>query len=527
MAPTKRLTIKKYKCYFVCFLMVLFSVSPFYIARLGMAVVLFFSSLSAVRLIQKNYTRIIAVHLLWLLLAVAATIAIAFSSSWLACLLYAFASLLCWSIYLSCRAFDAQSMTMKRILFGCFVALLIAPDAFFCNFSDDKERQKQRFARNISLIFILAVIFVLLLLLLVAADERFFGIILSSGNFVLSRLYLLSSCAALALFPAAVLYGFLITLGSDTVPQVIFKEEEQKEHARVTPCSLEFSWEKISLLLTVVNCFFCVMELGFSVYLIEKSASPDYNFCNIVAVLLLVLAGLVCLFLQLNFSKSPNRLLVIALEVSDMMAALVAAYWLWHYIYMRGLWEERTFLVLSLLVCISVLLCSLFYSKKGMEYFMGRTAVVGAVLVAVLLIIPKGFFITQINVSIFLHKYQTHQMTGQRKEEIAGPAVLSADDLRLELLTGYGMDAVPAMLRLSTIEDVTVEGQTLGAYARNFVLDCICDDLGLQRTGNDVDDISVILRAAAGEPRYRLPSDYCLALERLIDEKAAFEPSAE
>lgn len=94
-------------------------------------------------------------------------------------------------------------------------------------------------------------------------------------------------------------------------------------------------------------------------------------------------------------------------------------------------------------------------------------------------------------------------------------AELSEDDLRLDLMEYYGIDGVSALCRLTNIEDVTIHGQTLGTYARNVILDCFCKDLGLTRSGNDTDDVTAVLRAAADIPRYRLPSAYSIALRCL------------
>ena len=118
--------------------------------------------------------------------------------------------------------------------------------------------------------------------------------------------------------------------------------------------------------------------------------------------------------------------------------------------------------------------------------------------------------------------YHMSQLDGQRGmgEE---PVELTDHDLRLDLMENCGINGIPALTRLVEIEDVTTaEGQTLGLHVQDAILNCLCDDLGLTRTGDNQNDLKAVFEASDNIPRYRLPTSYSWTLSRLNDVKNAF-----
>ena len=94
------------------------------------------------------------------------------------------------------------------------------------------------------------------------------------------------------------------------------------------------------------------------------------------------------------------------------------------------------------------------------------------------------------------------------------------DAKRMETANSYlngetGKLLIPALLCLVNIDDVTVDGEPLGHCVQDLVLDCLCTDLGLSRTGDNQRDFNAVCSTADQIPRYRIPTIYAWAFQRL------------
>lgn len=356
----------KFRCYLICLLAFLLSVSPVNISRVGLFLLLLFAPLMAVYRLHVPRGAAMGWHFLLLLLALSGAVGVVSSGHNLIRLASFLFSLLFWALYLCCRI-CGQVVPVKTICMIVLEALFSCPAAFFIpNSEDAPEARKIKITKWIYMGYILIGVLVTLVLLLVQANKHISDILLAAGNLVAPRIPLLISCIVLALFPAAVIYSFML----------IFP------------------------------------------------------------------------------FRRPGHLIQ-------------------------------------------------------------RIGSVIAILLSVLLVLPKGFVLTEVNTSIFLHKYYTHQLSAQMAEAEGTTVEFATDDLRLDLIEYYGIDGIPALARLTGIEDITIQGQTLGTYAKKAILDCLCADLELPRSENDDDDMTAVLRTAAFVSRYRLPSAHLMALQCL------------
>ena len=506
----------KYRCYLVCFLALLLSVSSANVSRAGLFLLLIFAPLMTVYRFRNRWIAAPGRHLLWLLLALGGAVGIVSSSHnliRLACFLF---SLLFWAVYLCCRICGQQAMPVKDICMIVLEALFSDPFAFFIpNSADDMETRKSRIAKWVYMGYILAAVLVVLILLLIQANGHIADILLAASNFTAVRAPLLISCMVLALFPAAVIYSFVTQLESVAISYGIGGVSTVSTSGEVDPAARNFPWFGMCVLLILANWFLMIVEIFYTWYLGENPLAQDYRFYDIFVIYTMIFLSMAVMLYQTFASERVNRMLFVMLGLSDAGLTVIVCFRLYAYVKFHGLWADRCLFVITLLLCSTALFCMLVFSYRQPVQFIQSTGAVIAILLAVLLVLPKGFVLTEVNTSIFLHKYHTQQLSCQTAMDEGTAAELSEDDLRLDLIEYYGIDGVPALCRLTGIEDVTIYGQPLGAYARNAILDCLCKDLGLIRSGNDTDDVTTVLRAAADIPRYRLPSAYSMALQCL------------
>lgn len=502
----------KYRCYLVCVLAFLLSVSSANVSRVGLFFLLLFAPLMTVHRLRNRWIAVPGRHLLWLLLALAGAVGIVSSGYDLIRLVCFLLSLLFWAIYLCCRTCGQQVVPFKDICLMVFEALFSDPYAFFIpNSTEDLETRKSRIAKWIFKGYILAAVFVALLLLLTEANENIIGILQAVGSFVVVRAPLLISCMALALFPAAVIYSFVTKIESVTTSYGHGAFDAGSTSGEADPADKNFPWCGVYVLVIIANWFLVIVEIFYTWYLSENPLAQDYNFYDVFIIFTLIFLSMAVMLHQTFVSKRVNRMLFVMLGLSDIGLIVIAGFRLCVYIKFHGLWADRVLLVVALMLCLMELLCILSFSYRQPWLFVQRAGSAAAISLAVLLILPKGFVLTEINASIFLHKYYNQQLNGQVAGTEGTVAELSEDDLHLELMEYYGIDGVPALVRLSGIEDVTIHGQALSVYARSVILDCFCADLGLTRSGNDADDVTAVLRVTTDIPRYRLPSAYSMA----------------
>lgn len=507
----------KIRCYLVCLLALLLTLSPAYICQTGLCILLVFPPLAAVRWLRSAGTSVTKGHLLWLLLALGWSAGVLASGGGLACAVCFCISLLCWAIYLCYCA--QQGSAQSRIVVIAFQAVFYNPWAFFepdPSISQDKRRR--RLARLTYVAYILVVMLVLLALLLIQADSHIDEILRVVIGFVLERAPLIISCLGLALFPAALIYSFLF--GLKTMSRLSFNPAQvpsvRKGFLETLP------WPMLCGLFTVTNCFFVLVEIYF--YVIQREPLPlrTDGLYDVLAVILMIFIGLAAIFYQITLPRRTPSKVSIVLGVSLFGLIIAASVRLLPYIMYYGLWNERALFSVILLILALPLLCLMFFSGRPSRWLFRSMTTVLCVFLTILIAIPNGVVLTQVNAAIFLYKYNTQKLDGQSDADTELPLELADHDLRLDLIEGYGINGIPALLSLIEIDQVTVEGETLGRHVQNAVLDCLCSDLNLARTEDNQKDINAVLYAADYIPRYRLPTSYAWALELLKRVKSTF-----
>lgn len=506
----------KFRCYLICFLAFLLSVSPVNISRVGLLLLLLFAPLMAVYRLHVPRGAAMGWHFLLLLLALSGAVGVVSSGHDLIRLASFLFSLLFWAFYLCCRVCGQQTVPVKTICMIVLEALFSCPAAFFIPNSENvPEARKNRITRWIYMGYILITVLVILVLLLVQANKHISDILLAAGNLVAPRIPLLISCMVLALFPAAVIYSFITQLESITKLYGLDTSITTSSDKTLLPSDGNFPWSGVCVLFVVANWFLLIVEIFYTWYLGENPLAHDYHFYDIFIIYTLILLGMAVMLYRVFIAEHVNKILFVMLGLSDVGLTVIACFRLYAYIKFHGLWTDRVLLATALLLWSATLLCVLLFPFRRPGQLIQRTGSVIAILLSVLFVLPKGFVLTEVNTSIFLHKYNTHQLSAQMAEAKGTTAELSADDLRLDLIEYYGIDGIPALSRLSGIDDITVQGQTLGTYAKKAILDCLCADLKLPRSGNDDNDITTVIQAASFVPRYRLPSAYLMAIQCL------------
>ena len=504
----------KFRCYLICLLAFLLSVSPVNISRVGLFLLLLFAPLMAVYRLHVPRGAAMGWHFLLLLLALSGAVGVV-SSGHNLIRLASFFSLRFWALYLCCRV-CGQVVPVKTICMIVLEALFSCPAAFFIpNSEDAPEARKIKITKWIYMGYILIGVLVTLVLLLVQANKHISDILLAAGNLVAPRIPLLISCIVLALFPAAVIYSFITQLEPMTKLYGLGTSAIASTDKTLFLFDGNFPWSGVCVLFVVANWSLLIVEIFYTWYLGENPLAQDYHFYDIFIIYTLILLGMAVMLYRALTSEQVNRALFVMLGLSDVGLTVIACCRLYAYVKFHGLWADRVFLATALLLYSATLLCMLIFPFRWPGYLIQRIGSVIAILLSVLLVLPKGFVLTEVNTSIFLHKYYTHQLSAQMAEAEGTTVEFATDDLRLDLIEYYGIDGIPALARLTGIEDITIQGQTLGTYAKKAILDCLCADLELPRSENDDDDMTAVLRTAAFVSRYRLPSAHLMALQCL------------
>lgn len=502
---------QKLRCYLMCLLALLLTLSPFFICRIGLCILLVFSGLAATRYLRPAQVSVAKTHLLWLLLALGWTAGVLASGDILVCALCFCVSLLCWGVYLSYCAYAQQNKTLIEILAIAFQAVFYDPWAFFDPLpSFTPNKRKYWLAQLVYVAYILAAVLVLLILLLFQAESRMYEILRITLYFAQERAPLILSCLVLALFPAALAYSFLTKLKEMSSlalpPSLSWRKEDNSE----TPL-----WPRLCIMLTLVNWLFLLVELFYYVILNEPSDLRTDGLYDVLAIFILIFIGLTvscCWFTHPGRTSSKNS---VALGISLLGLVLFAGFRLFSYIMYYGLWNERAILSVVLLVFALPLLYLMFPSNRAPHRFSHGLISLLAVFLTIPIMIPSGVILSQVNATIFLYKYHTNSLDGQSNLSAELPLELADHDLCLNLMEGCGINGIPALLRLANIDNVTVRGEPLDRRVQDAILNCLCSDLGLPRTGDNQKDFDVVCSAANQMPRYRLPTSYAWALERL------------
>lgn len=516
---TQRTGNGKMWCYFVCLLSLLLSISPPYICRFGLCMLLIFPPLGAARRLRSPGNQPVGARLLWSLFALGWAAGVMTSGGGILCGMCFFASLLCWSVSLCHCVCGDRNKSFQEILSIAVQAILYDPWALFApNPSVRADRRRRYLAWRLYAAYILAAFLIALILLLIQADNRIEGILRVSIGFALEKAPLILSCLVLAFFPAAFIYSFLYSLKS--VASCCYRPPIPPVSRRRILSTLPWFW--LCVLPSAVNSFLVLVEITYYIILKESLPLQPDNLYDILAVVLMLLISLTVLLCQafLPALNSPKTYVVLGISTATLI--IFAALRLYAYVYWYGLWEAKVVFSLILLIFSVILLCMLFASRRNPQWLIQCMAASVSILLILLIIIPRGLALTQINTALFLHKYDAHHLTEQFLLDADDPLNLHQDDLRLDLIENYGINAVPALLRLIIIDDVNVDGQPLGHHAKNAVLDCLCDDLNITRTGDNRADLDAVLLVSDNIPRYRLHTSYTWALRLLKEAQDEF-----
>lgn len=502
---------QKLLCYLICLLALLLTLSPPFICRIGLCILLVFSGLAATRCLRPTQVSATKKHFLWLLLALGWAVGVMVSGNILVCAVCFCISLLCWGVYLSYYAYAHQGKPLIEILAIAFQAVFYDPWAFFDpSASFTSTTRKNWLTRLVYVAYILAAVLVLLILLLIQAESRMYEVLRITLGFAQERAPLILSCLLLALFPAALVYSFLAKL-KEVFPLVSFSLPSQPRAA-----SLEKPlWPKLCIMLTSVNWLFLLVELFYYVVLNEPSALRTDGLHDVLAIFILIFIGLAVAYCWFTHPKCTSIKTSVALSISLFGLILFAGFRLFSYVMYYGLWNERALLSVVLLVFTLPLPCLMFFSNQIPHRFSHCLISLLAILLTILIMIPSGVILSQANAAIFLYKYHTNSLDGQSDLSAELPLELADHDLRLNLMEDCGINGIPALLRLANIDNVTVHGEPLSRCVQDMVLDCLCSDLGLPRTEDNQRDFNAVCSAADQMPRYRLPTSYAWALEQL------------
>lgn len=507
----------KIRCYLVCLLALLLTLSPAYICQTGLSILLVFPPLAAAHWLRSGKTSVTKGHLLWLLLALGWSAGVMACGNGLACAVCFCISLLCWAIYLCYCA--QQGSTQSKIVVIAFQAVFYNPWAFFePDPSIRQDKRRRRLARLTYVVYVFVVLLVLLVLLLIQADRHIDEVLRVVIGFALERAPLIMSCLVLALFPAALIYSFLFEL--KTMSSLSF---DSAQAPSVRKGVLEtLPWPKLCGMFTVINCVFMLLEIYF--YVIQRESLPlrTDGLYDVLAVILIIFIGFAAICYQITLPRRTPSKSSIMLGISLFGLIIVASVRLFPYIMYYGLWNERALFSVILLILALTLMCLTFFSGRTSRWFFRSMTAALSVFLTVLIAIPNGVVLTQVNAAIFLYKYNTQKLDGQSNAETGLPLELTDHDLRLDLMEGYGINGIPALLSLVEIDQVTVDGETLGRHVQDAVLDYLCYDLDLMRTEDNQKDVNAVIYAADHSPRYRLYISYVWALELLKKAKDTF-----
>lgn len=512
---------QKLRCYLVCLLALLLTLSPKFICQAGLCILLVFSGLAAARSLQSAQTPAGRKHLLWLLLALGwAAGVLASGGDFLVCALCFFASLLCWGVYLGRCAYAHQDKTLVEIFAIVFQATFYDPWAFFDpppSYTPDKR--KRWMARIAYVAYILATVLVLLILLLIQAESRMDRVLRFAFGFVQEKAPLILSCLVLALFPAMLVYSFLSKLNKVSLSVPLHCPSVRKESFLKT-----LPWSILCIVLTAFNWLFLLVVLYYYVILNEPVALRADGLYDVLAVFILIFIGLIVTCYWSTRPRRTSSKASVALGISLFGLILFASFRLFTYVMYYGLWSERALFSVILLAFTLPLLCLTFFSGQTFRRFFHCLVSLLSIFLITLIIIPRGVILTQANAAIFLYKYHTHSLDGQSDVDAELPLELASHDLRLDLMKDYGVNGIPALLCLVNIDDVTVDGEPLGHCVQDLVLDCLCIDLGLSRTGDNQRDFNAVCSTADQIPRYRIPTIYAWAFQQLKELDQIFGP---
>jgi len=491
----------------VCLLATLLTVSPERIGRPGLCVLLLFAPLGAVRWLRPPGTDAAGRHLLWLVLALGWAVGELVSGGGPASAGCLCVSLMFWAVYLCRRVYD-QCRTLKEIFTAVFQALLYDPCAFFLpNPAVGKNKRRRNIAWWGYAAYIMMGALLLLLLLIIQAESRIDGILRAAAGFVWGSAHLIVSCLVVAVFPASLIYSFLC--GLKVAPKVC-PSPDRAGGRRRHPCGGRLCAMLCGLFIGV-DCFFLAVEVYYCAILHQPQPLQTTGLYDVLAVLLVIFIGLGLLCCWATRPRRHPSKLFVMLGVSTLGLAIFTGLRLHLYVVSYGLWEERALFSVVLLFFALPLLGLLLLAHWGRRWFLRTAASVLAILLTLLIAVPEGVVLTQVNAAVFLNKYQAQELDGQSGEGME----LSERDLRVDLMESYGIDGIPALASLTGITDVTVDGQALGLHVQNAILDCLCSDLGLARTGDNQADLNTVCSVAQRSSRYRLPTTYAWVLREL------------
>ena len=423
----------RFNCYLLSLITLLLFTCPANLAQWGICIVLF----TPLHLLSKINLRFVGFHILFLVIALCSAIGFALSGTPILQFIYFLLSTLMWCIFFCSCIYNKYPLNINDFVLFMIVTMISNIGKFF-TFKDEAERKSflRKFVLSIFYGIVSLSFLLIILCFFVHADTRIYDIISTVGNLAYDRFPLLTTCFILAFFPAAFLYGFVYTL--ENTPNYILFYPANNNTVNVIPYPI------LSIILTITEFVFFVIQIYYSSFLSEAPNPSDYNFTNIFVIFIAFLIGLFLMVNKLSGSNHNYPIIYYALATSNICLLLVAAQRTYHFVYYFGLWEDRILLIVSLILCGILISITMFFSHNISYHFIRRSTIGIAILLCIILILPKNYVLSEINVSLFLHKYNTQQLEAQNKP---GLSTISENDLNLVALEKCGIESVPALGR--------------------------------------------------------------------------------
>ena len=283
-------------------------------------------------------------------------------------------------------------------------------------------------------------------------------------------------CALIGLIPAMINYSIVRGLTCDIVLKNPERNNMSSKHVNSNSVFLDKVVVKIIICgLLIVNIFFIVLQLSylFNIQESQKNIESLYYMSNVF--LLLMAIGISIFFviiseyLIINRKSKYELLWITYLYILSLIALLLLTgyrYALKVMYYGIGNLDMLVIISIALFtIIIAIVLYSIFVNKKNILNMLALWGTVGFVILSIL---PWEYFASQINVSVFIRRYQNGEFVDKVTEQ----------DINIDFLKQMKFDAVPALISLF---DVTLlyedTDKSLGENVKESIIQLFCMDM--------------------------------------------------
>lgn len=337
--------------------------------------------------------------------------------------------------------------------------------------NDEKIRDRKIHA---GLIGAIVVVVGILIPLYALADIHFREILKITINKIIEVAPILSACIVFGFIPAMFNYSFVKGLYTDVVLENPRRDTSIPNREKPGFYFNETTLKIIALLALLVNTIFVIIQI---VYLmdplqynlnIEDSYRMDGMLPLAIAVIVNIIVIGICVLLTKRDKETKLHLLVFWDILSTIAISISILYRYYWKVTRYGIRSLEVISGLLLIVTFILLLLSLTVLIKRNTEIMPLAIRWISIAFVVSSLIPSEYLISQINVSVFLHKYN---------QETANVS-LSQKDIDLEYLAGFKYQAIPAMARLNYIDNTYGEtGISVGEKTRKYMIEILKKDL--------------------------------------------------